>query len=153
MAMLAVSWGCSAGRTASAPPPVPAAPIAEGLRVTLSWSEPVDLDLYVTDPSQETAYFARDRSVSGGVLRGDVACGDLARKEPGAAALEQAEWATPPAGRYRVGVDFSDDCGSTLGEAQYRLVMEVAGRRDERVGTVRRTIFEPVALEFDVPGE
>ncbi len=152
MAMLAASWGCSTGRTASAPPPVAAAPITEGLRITLSWSEPVDLDLYVTDPSQETVYFAHPSSANGGSLHGDVACADLIRLNPGATALEQAQWARPRAGRYRVGVDFSDGCGSALGEAQYRLVLEIAARREERTGTVRRMIFEPVVLEFDVPG-
>src|SRR5262249_50014836 len=141
------------GRKASAPPPVAAAPVAEGLRITLLWTEPVDLDLYVTDPSRETVYFAHPRSVSGGSLHHDVACGDLTREESRAATLEQAESTRPPWGRYRVGVDFSDDCGSALGQAHYRLVVEVAGRRVERTGTVRRTIFEPVVIEFDVPGK
>ena len=151
-AMLAVSWGCSAGRTASAPP-VAAASIAEGLRITLSWTEPVDLDLYVTDPSQETVYFAHPRSVSAGSLNSDVACGDLAREKSGTTTMERAEWTRPPAGRYRVGVDFSDDCGSAIDEAHYRLVLEISGRHEERTGVVRRTIFEPVVLEFDVPGK
>src|SRR5437588_148676 len=55
------------------PPPPPALPPAAeapapGVRVSLVWSTPVDLDLYVTDPSQETVYFANPNAQSGGKL-------------------------------------------------------------------------------------
>lgn len=134
-------------------PQVPAEPLAAELRVSLVWVEPVDLDVYVTDPSLESIYFGNPRSQSGGVLGNDVACADIGRAAVGAAAVERVEWARPPGGRYRVGVDFPEACGSAAGEVAYRVVVEFAGKRQERSGTVHRAIFEPVAFEFDVPGE
>src|SRR5262249_37927362 len=78
-----------------------------GVTVTLRWTASVDLDLYVTDPDLETAYFANPRTRSGGVLARDARCAD----GPPGARTEQVHWTTPPRGRYRVGVDFPEVCG------------------------------------------
>src|SRR5437764_12126764 len=95
--------GCRA-RPAAAPAPPPmtvAGTPTEGVSVALLWSAPVDLDLYVTDPSLETVYFANPRSQSGGRLKQDVTCTADTRQ----ARLESAAWPSPPKGLYRVGVD------------------------------------------------
>ena len=66
--------GCAAKRP-SAPPAAPGTEACDGeLRVNLSSSGGVDLDLYVTDPGHETVYFANPRSGSEGTLEHDVAC-------------------------------------------------------------------------------
>jgi hypothetical protein len=131
-------------------PPPPTAPLAAqhgaGVQVSLVWSVPVDLDLYVTDPSLETVYFANPRSQTGGRLQKDVTCdaGEATR-------VEQAGWDQPPPGRYRVGVDFIGACKSEIDEAEFRVVVDVGGRLREKTGRLAKERFEPVVLEFDVP--
>src|SRR5687767_8083414 len=82
---LAALGACGrAAAPADVPSPPSAAPVpADGLRVTLLWSEPVDLDLYVTDPARETVYFGNGASRSGGRLERDTRCAE-GRAGPGA---------------------------------------------------------------------
>src|SRR5439155_1284410 len=86
LGLLALVAAC-ARHTPPPPRPAPPEPPRSGVTVTLRWTAPVDLDLYVTDPSLETVYFANPRTASGGVLERDARC---AGREPG----EQAERAT-----------------------------------------------------------
>jgi hypothetical protein len=126
--------------------PPPSAPSPPGVTVTLRWSAPVDLDLYVTDPALETVYFANPRSASGGVLEQDARCAD--RQE--GPRTERARWTNPPPGRYRVGVDFLETCSGRTAVAPYSLLVEVDGRRQETSGRARRAEREPLVLEFTV---
>src|SRR5437660_179716 len=135
--------------TPAPPAMVPVALQAAAVRVTLLWSSPVDLDLYVTDPSLETVYFANSQSQTGGRLEQDVTC--KAIRGGGGTLIERAEWAKPSTGRYRVGVDFMEDCGSEIDETEFRVVTEVSGKREERVAKILKGRFQPVVLEFDVP--
>jgi len=148
--------GCADRRRAAFPPPpaiasssaVAGSP-AEGVRVSLSWSAPVDLDLYVTDPALETVYFAHPRSESGGRLEQDLTCETMPQ-----GAREQTEitqWTKAPSGRYRVGIDFMDGCKTEIEEAEFRVVAEVLGSRQVKAGTVLKNRFQTVVLEFDVP--
>ena len=121
--------------------------------MTLAWSESVDLDLYVTDPAQETVYFANSSTGTGGKLERDVTCSGVAASKPGGMLSESIRWERPPSGRYRVGVDFMDGCGSSADEVTFRVAVDVGGRRKERVGKVTKGRFDPVVIEFDVPGE
>ena len=143
--------GCAATPTPAAPPaPAAGAPNGE-LRVTLSWSGSVDLDLYVTDPAQETVYFANPRSGSGGKLEHDVSCPAASPSKEESISVESIAWERPPPGKYRVGVDFIGACGSSAGEASFRVAIDVAGTRRERVAKVEKDRFEPVIVEFEVP--
>ena len=149
--------GCGATQAPALAPPPPAAPpaasSADTVSVALIWSAPVDLDLYVTDPSQETVYFANPESKSGGRLERDVTCESIHDADDASPLEELAEWRAPPGGRYRIGVDFSDGCGGAVEEAEFRLVADVHGKRREHLAKVRKVRFEPIVLEFDVPGQ
>ena len=128
--------------------PGPAEPPGPGVTVTLRWTAPVDLDLYVTDPGLETLYFANPRTASGGVLERDARC---AEQQPGEQA-ERARWTKPPPGRYRVGVDFLETCSGRATEVPYALTVEVDGRRQEITPRAHRGERQPLVLEFTVAG-
>jgi hypothetical protein len=129
------------------PPPPPPVVAADDLQIALLWSAPVDLDLYVTDPAAVTVYFANSPIPSGGRLLTDVRCADRPMDEP---RVEVAGFTDPPAGTYRVGVDFSDRCGAPAAPVAYRVVVDVGGRRHERTGTIDFERFQPIVLEFGV---
>jgi len=141
--------GCAAHAPLPAPP-APAAPVPPlpGLSVVLTWSAPVDLDLYVTDPTSETVYFANNPSRTGARLLRDARCKDVGAGP--APFVESADVPEPQPGRYRVGVDFIDSCATKVAEASFRLVIELAGARRETTGTIRLAQFNPIVVEFDV---
>lgn len=137
---------CSARPSSVAPAgDVPRAGDA-GLTVSLVWSAPVDLDLYVTDPSLETVYFASPRTRSGGMLVRDTRCADGG----GPPHLEVVRWKHPPPGRYRVGVDFMETCTPGSIEVSYRVAVDTGGQRRETLGHVRLGERDPLVLEFTV---
>jgi uncharacterized protein YfaP (DUF2135 family) len=118
------------------------------LTVTLLWDTAVDLDLYVTDPAQETVYYANPRSRSGGALERDTRCAGRAAGEQ----VERARWTDPPPGRYRVGVDFPEGCDEKgPGEVPYRLVIESNGQREEVRGRAKLAEREARSFEFTLP--
>src|SRR5205823_5703617 len=147
LGLLALVAAC-ARHTPPPPRPAPPEPPRSGVTVTLRWTAPVDLDLYVTDPELETLYFANPRTVSGGVLERDSRC---AEQQPGEHA-ERARWTKPPPGRYRVGVDFLETCSGRTAEVPYALTVEVDGRRQEIAPRARRGERQPLVLEFTVAG-
>ncbi len=151
-ALLGVSvlLGCAPKPPSRPLPAASATAVAPGVRVLLLWSAPVDLDLYVTDPSLETVYFGNPVSGTRGRLERDVTCETLEGGANGQSLVEAVGWDSPIPGRYRVGVDFIDACGSQIDEAEFRVVTEVRGTRRAQTGTVRRARFQPVVIEFDV---
>jgi len=145
LGLLVLATACA--RHASPPPPAASPePPRPGVTVTLRWTAAVDLDLYVTDPALETVYFANPRTASGGILERDARC---AGREPGEQ-IERARWTSPPAGRYRVGVDFLETCGGASEEVPYTLLVEVDGVRQELTGRARLAERQPLVLEFRV---
>jgi hypothetical protein len=126
------------------PPPALPAPPGPGLTVTLHWTAPADLDLYVTDPVLETVYFANPRTRSGGVLERDARCTERTGDY-----VERARWTAPPLGRYRVGVDFITAC-SAADDAAYSLTVDVNGVRQAVAGRAHLSVREPAVLEFIV---
>jgi hypothetical protein len=125
-------------------PPAPAG----ALRVRLAFGAEGDLDLYVTDPLAETIYFANERAASGGRLVADARCDTPAPR------IEEIHFDAPPAGTYRIGVDYMayrTHCGAQPAVMAYVIAVEgPAGRRVER-GLARRDIFAPRVLELTIP--
>ena len=124
-------------------PPVVPPSTERGLVVTLAWSAPVDLDLYVTMPSGETIYYANPREA---FVR-DARCADGA----GGSRMEQVRWRSPAPGRYRLGVDFPEACAEGVDVAAYRLVVDLDGARVDHGGTARLLVRDPWVTEIDVP--
>jgi hypothetical protein len=125
-----------------------ATPRAPGaLRVQLAFGAGSDLDLFVTDPLDESAYFANPRTATGGTLDADRRCGDAAPR------VETVSFAAPPPGRYRIGVDHPRVCSGDARPAEFVLVVEWDGHREERRGAIRPPpLFEPIVLEAAYPG-
>ena len=130
------------------PPTLPPAASASELTVLLGWSAPVDLDLYLTDPTSETVYFANSPSRSGARLLTDARCPDAAK--PSDPLIEAASMPEPLPGRYRVGVDFIDACGAPAGPVTFRVVVDYGGARREAIGTIQLEHFQPTVLEFEL---
>ena len=128
-----------AATLSEAPPPA-----EDALRVRLAFGEAFDLDLFVSDPLQETVYFANERAQSGGVLREDQRCGSPAPR------IEVVEWAAPPPGRYRVGIDFPSRCAKGgPRQAPYAVAIERGGRRTLLRGVAELGVFVPIVDRFD----
>ena len=130
----------------SAPPPPPELP---GLSVLLTWTAPVDLDLYLTDPTSETVYFANTPSRSGARLVRDARCGDVG--DARTPFVEVANFPEPLPGRYRVGVDFIDTCAEPEDQlVSFRVTVRIGSGQQQTTGTIRLAQFQPIVLEFEL---
>ncbi len=124
--------------------------LSDGLIVQLAFDEAADLDLFVTDPAQESVYFANSPSRSGGTLVVDRRCDDPSPR------IEVVHFAQPAPGRYRVGVDFHRRCqdtplsGSEEKQGLYVVRVEEDGRILIREGQVIPGQFEVIVIEFDL---
>ena len=118
--------------------------VREGLAVHLAFDAKADLDLYVTDPLLETVYFANQSSKSGGQLVEDVRCGG---KEIG---IEEVRFVEPVPGRYRIGIDYPNECVEGKKNAAYAISVQHNGKRQEAHGSVSLQFFEVVVLDFEI---
>jgi hypothetical protein len=79
------------------------------VQVNISWSGASDVDLYVTDPADETVYYGNRSSASGGSidLDSNAACNIDGKN------AENIVWPAnqAPRGTYKVIVRYFDDCG------------------------------------------
>jgi hypothetical protein len=121
-------------------------PLQEGLRVRLVFGETADLDLYVTDPLQETVYFANNPTRSGGSLDIDARCGAAGLR------VETVTFVDPPPGRYRIGVDFPERCDGRDRPVPFLVTVQHGSVRREQRGTIPLQRFQPIVLEEDLPG-
>jgi hypothetical protein len=115
----------------------------------LAFDRENDLDLYVTDPLEETVYFANHRVKTGGEIIRDVRCATDA-DVPG---VEEVRFAAPYPGRYRVGVDFAERCQGDGMVAGYAVSVQGAGEQHVASGILELNQFEVVTLEFDLEGD
>lgn len=121
------------------------------LIVEVSWSAPVDLDLFLTDPDGETVYFA-NRMARSGVVMGDMmGCKDIEAGPP-----PYAETIIIPSaaiGVYRASVDYIKDCGSNKLQADFevRLVDPKTGMQlGQGQSSVKYRLLDTVSWEFEV---
>ena len=143
---LAFAAGC-AGSAALPVAPRRAPPAPGELRVELVFGAGADLDLYLTDPAQETVYYANTPSRgSGGRLERDLRCEDPAPR------VETVVVASAPPGRYRVGVDHPESCSGSSDVEPFLLTVEgPGGLRQELRGEIAHGRFAGKLLEFTLP--
>jgi hypothetical protein len=143
---MALVAGCASG-PAPLEPPVRQPPPPGALRVELVFGAGADLDLYLTDPSQETVYYANSPSrVNGGRLEADLRC------EAAAPRVETIVFASAPPGRYRVGVDRAETCSGGPAVEPFLVTVDApGGERRELRGEIGRGRFLSRVLEFTVP--
>lgn len=143
-AALAALLGCAG----DAPPPAIAArddpPARGGLVVELHFGADADLDLYVSDPNEETAYFANTPVRSGGEYPHDLRC------DADATRVEVVRWEVPPRGRYRVGVDFPERCDAGTSTARYRVRVAGPAGVQELEGEALFGRFDARVLDFEI---
>jgi uncharacterized protein YfaP (DUF2135 family) len=124
--------------------------LSGGLLVRLAFDDAADLDLFVTDPMQESVYFANSPTRSGGRLQDDRRCDDLPPR------VESVHYSNPMPGRYRVGVDFHERCtesplsGEEEKQGLYVVRVDDGARVLERKGMVIPGQFEVIVIEFEV---
>jgi hypothetical protein len=144
---LALAAGCASRAPLAAPVrgPLPAG----DLRVELVFGQGADLDLYLTDPSQETVYYANSPSqVNGGRLEADLRCGAAPPR------TETIVFRRAPPGRYRVGVDQAQTCDGGSAVEPFLVTVEApGGERRELRGEIPRGRFLARVLEFTVVPE
>jgi hypothetical protein len=131
------------------PPPAPVMSAPSGLRVSLTWAGPADLDLYVTGPSWETVYFGNNPGKNGGKLKRDVRCSDIQQDQP-APLLESISFPNPVPGRYRVGVDYIETCNGPDEPVPFRVVVEYGSARHEQLGLARHHQFAPIVADLEL---
>jgi hypothetical protein len=112
------------------------------LVVRLAFEAGADLDLYVSDPLDETVYYANTPVRSGGALDADSRCEDAAPR------IETVRFAKPLAGRYRVGVDFQQRCPGGADVAPFSITIEARGERRVLRGLAEWNVFASRVDEF-----
>jgi hypothetical protein len=126
---------------ASQPPAEPGT-----VQVRLAFGPEADLDLYVSDPLQETVYYANTPSESRGRLEADLRC------DADGPRVETIHFPVPPTGRYRVGVDYARRCLADAEVVPFAVSIEAEGERLELRGLAEPFIRQPKVSEFDVSG-
>jgi uncharacterized protein YfaP (DUF2135 family) len=104
------------------------------VQVTLQWDNTADLDLHLVDPNGEEICYLHERSASGGELDVDAnaGCGGSLSSP-----VENIFWpyGEAPHGRYRVFVEYFDECNNE-GPTAWRVRTKVDGRVRSFSGTV-----------------
>lgn len=94
------------------------------LSMTLEWSSPADLNLFVRDPDERSINWSSPEAPSGGALQIDSHSGC---QTPSDQPIEHVYWAlTPPPGDYVIWAWYQNGCGGDAPEA-IRLTVRVNG--------------------------
>ncbi|MGH7787274.1 MAG: hypothetical protein ACRERC_10440, partial [Candidatus Binatia bacterium] len=113
--------------------------------VTLTWSGMVDLDIYVTGQDGEPLYVGDHPTRAGVRLTGDAHCTALAA---GAPKVEQARLTALRPGRYMVGIDYVDSCGSGYDVVPFRVTIDGIGQRRAIEGMVQPNTVHVVWFDY-----
>lgn len=121
------------------------------LEIELYWSNPVDLDLFVTAPDGETIYYGNPKSRAGDLIRSQSNCASV--KTNPTPWRERAMINAAQSGIYRVSVDFIFNCGSGLKQADAVLkLIDTENKLQLAAQTiiVEKQILNTIAWEFKV---
>lgn len=143
----APAWDAAASAAAERLEAALAAEPAEAtgeLVVRLAFEADADLDLYVSDPLDETVYYANTPVRSGGALDADRRC------EGAGPRVETVRFANPLPGRYRVGVDFQERCHGASDRVPWAISIDHAGARRQLRGLAEWNVFASRVDEFTV---
>ena len=104
-------------------------------QVTLSWDNPVDLDLHVVEPSSEEIYYGNKVSSDGGTLDLDsnAACNIDGINNENISFPNTNQ--PPPPGQYTVRTDFYQACGMPPQGANYTVTTRVCGNVNTFTGS------------------
>jgi hypothetical protein len=121
-----------------------AQPLAPGgeLVVRLAFEAGADLDLYVSDPLEETVYYANTPVRSGGALAADLRCDAAAPR------IEVVRFPRPLHGTYRVGVDYQERCPGGAGVVAWSITIDARGERRALRGLAEWNVFTSRVDEF-----
>lgn len=98
------------------------------IQITLAWNSGADIDLYVTDPYNETISYSHTSSNSGGQLDHDGR-GDCVQNSGGNPTVENVYWNNqPPRGNYSIEIHNYSGCETAVGQTQTTLSIAVGGR-------------------------
>ena len=140
-----LAWACASAPAPLLDPALDAPGDATTLQVSLVFGPDADLDLYVTGPSEETVYYANTPARDRGHLDADRRCDAPPPR------VETITFPAAVAGRYRVGIDYPEDCGEITREVPYRLVWHAPGAGPrQRDGVARFGRFDSRVVEIDV---
>ncbi|MCJ2544096.1 right-handed parallel beta-helix repeat-containing protein [Thermostichus vulcanus] len=108
------------------PTSTPTPPLGTGpIQITLSWNTTDDLDLYVTDPGQQTVSFVNPSIPSGGRLDVDANanCAGVITNP-----VENVFWiSTPPTGTYRIEVALFQRCSQSTAPIPFTVTLRKNG--------------------------
>jgi hypothetical protein len=119
------------------------------VQVTLRWTSLDDLDLAVTDPSGETAFFANPSIPSGGQLDVDSNAGCMSQfQNP----VENIFWppGNAPQGNYTASVTLFTRCNGDRAPIPFELSISLDGETQTQTGTVSDEAPSQV-FEFSFP--
>lgn len=95
------------------------------VQITLAWNSGADIDLYVTDPYNETISYMQTSSSSGGQLDHDARGECVPSSGP---TVENVYWNnSPPRGTYRIEIHNYSPCDVAMGATQTVLSISVGG--------------------------
>lgn len=119
---------------------------AKSLVVRLAFDADADLDLYVTDPAQETVYFGNSPSGGGGKLLVDQRCDAPTPR------VETVVFARRTRGIVRVGVDAPERCRDDVRAVPFVVDLRAGEQHVQRRGVAIPGRFEVIVLEVEVDG-
>ena len=128
----------------------PAAPVEGALLVRLAFGPEADLDLYLTDLGRrgnESVYFARHTSRTGGRMLADARCSDPAPR------VDAAMFEAPLPEGVRIGVDYHASCTASARATPFAVEVSRGAERERRYGVAIPGHFDDQFWRVTINGE